>query len=65
MATYRAYIIEDESTFKSFQELNAADDGDALHKAERLVNGNAIELWQDARLIGRLKPMRKRSAALV
>jgi hypothetical protein len=62
---YRAYIIEDEKTFKNFQEFPATDDGDALHKAERLVNGNAVELWEGSRFIGTLKPVRQRTAALV
>lgn len=62
---YRAYVIDAEQTFKNFQEFAAADDGDALHKAEMLVNGNAVELWAGSRLIGTLKPARRRSAALV
>ena len=59
MSTYRAYIIDDDKTFKNFQEFNATDDGDALHQAERLVNGNAVELWEGRRLIGTLKPVRR------
>jgi hypothetical protein len=64
MQTYRAYIVEEEKTFKNFQEFNAEDDGDALRKAEALVNGNPVELWEGRRLIGTLKPVRRRAQKL-
>lgn len=60
---YRAYIIDDEKTFKPFKQFTAADDGEALRKAERLVIENAVELWKGSRLIGRLKPVRRRALA--
>jgi hypothetical protein len=60
---YRAYIIDEAKTFKSFNEFKADDDGDALRKAERLIKGNSVELW--AGLVGTLKPARQRTAALV
>ena len=62
MQKYRAYIIEDEKAFKNFSEFGAADDGEALRKAERLVNGNAVELWAGSRLIGKIKPVKRRVA---
>ena len=57
MQTYRAYIMD--KAFRNFQEFNADDDGDALHKAEKLVEGSAVELWEGARFIGTLKPARR------
>jgi hypothetical protein len=61
MQTYRAYFVAAEETaFEAFEEFKAVDDSDALRTAARLVNGNAVVLWDGSRLIGMLKPARRR-----
>ncbi len=56
METYRAYIVDDDKTFKNFQEFKAEDDDAAAKIASEIVNGHAIELWQNARVVGKLRP---------
>ena len=62
MQTYRAYILDDEKTFKNFQEFFAADDGEAVKVASEMVQAHPIELWEESRLVGTFRPL-KRSAA--
>ena len=57
MPTYRAYIVDDEQTFKNFVEFKAENDGIALRKADTLVSAHPIDLWKGSRLIGTLKPV--------
>ena len=59
MPTYRAYIVDDEQTFKNFAEFKAENDGVALRKADTLVSAHPIDLWKGSRLIGTLKPVKR------
>ena len=54
MPTYRAYIVDDEQTFKNFVEFKAENDGVALRKADSLVSAHPVDLWKGSRLIGAL-----------
>ena len=54
MPTYRAYIVDDEQTFKNFAEFKAENDGVALRKADSLVSAHPVDLWKGSRLIGTL-----------
>ena len=46
MPEYRAYIVGTDGHFKSSEVIDASDDDRALLIAEKLVDGNDVELWQ-------------------
>jgi hypothetical protein len=53
---YRCYFLIDDR-IKAAEDIGARDDADALLRAEELLAGSsfpAIEVWQAARLVGRL-----------
>jgi hypothetical protein len=53
---YRAYVIGDDGHFISFEGFHSRDDGEAIAKARRLVDGHDIELWSGERFVKRLSP---------
>lgn len=63
MNEYRAFILgQDGHVFKA-EGFEAEDDEDALRKAQRLVDGHDIEVWQLARKVGAIKAMTKKPAS--
>jgi hypothetical protein len=58
MATYQIYIVEKggrimhEPTF-----VECDDDKAALAEAQQFINGKAVEVWQEARLVVHIDPM--------
>ena len=62
MEEYRAYFVGRDGHFIGFEPIVCADDAAAIESAKRLVNRHGIELWNGARLVGRLEPMRKQGA---
>jgi hypothetical protein len=55
MPGYRAYVIGTDGRFFDAVPLECADDTEAREKAEQLVNGHDIELWQRDRKIARFE----------
>jgi hypothetical protein len=55
MPEYRAYIIGSDGHFVSSVPLECADDAVATKQAERLVDGQDIELWQRDRKVARFE----------
>jgi hypothetical protein len=54
MRTYRAYFLDDGAHILRPPEIiECANDHDASRQAKKLVNGCDVELWEDARLVGR------------
>ena len=53
MPDYRAYMIGTDGHFHSAVHLDCADDAEAKKKAEQLVDGHDVELWQRDRKIVR------------
>ena len=53
MSEYRVYIVGSDGHFYDAVPLECADDSEALEKAEQLVDGHDVELWQRARKIAR------------
>ena len=51
MSKYRAYIIGSDGEFQNSIPLECADDEVACKKAEQMVGGHHIELWQYTRKI--------------
>ena len=51
MAGYRAYVVGDDGHFVSFEGFACRDDGEAIAKAQRLVDGHDVELWSGERFM--------------
>ena len=49
MSEYRTYAIGIDGHFTGSQKMVCRDDGKAVAKAERLVDGHDIEVWNDDR----------------
>jgi hypothetical protein len=52
---YRAYTVGVDGHFIGFEPLICRDDGEAIAKAKRLVDGHDIEVWNGDRLVIQLK----------
>jgi hypothetical protein len=52
--TPRAYTVGADGHFIGFEPLVCRDDGEALAKDKRLVDGHDVELWSGARLVIRI-----------
>jgi hypothetical protein len=52
---YRAYIVGVDGHFIGFEPLICRNDGEAVAKAKRLLDGHDIEIWSGERLVIRLK----------
>ena len=53
---YRAYVIGDDGHFVSFEGFACRGDDEAIAKAQRLVDGHDVELWNGERFVKRLSP---------
>jgi hypothetical protein len=56
MAGYYAYIIGPDDHITGRVEIICPNDQEAKRLAKQLVDGHAIELWQEARKIERFEP---------
>ena len=56
MHGYRAYIIGQDGRIKDRVEFHCDDENEAKERAKQLVDGHAIELWDQARRIARFEP---------
>jgi hypothetical protein len=56
MAGYYAYIIGDDDHITGRVQVICTNDDEAKRLAKQLVDGHAIELWQEARMIERFEP---------
>jgi hypothetical protein len=55
MPTYRANLLSNDHIEKPARILEAADDGDAVEQARRLLDGHDVELWREDKCIVLLK----------
>lgn len=53
---YRAYLPGDDGHIVSRMELYCHTEEEAKRRAELLVDGHAVELWQEARKIATFEP---------
>jgi hypothetical protein len=56
MTGYYAYIIGDDGHITNRIPIICDDDEEAKYHARRLVDGHAVELWQQSRKIERFEP---------
>jgi hypothetical protein len=56
MREYQAYVIGEDGHIEQRIDLTCADDDAARERAESLVDGHAIELWQSDRKIATIEP---------
>ena len=61
MGYYRLYLIEN-GRFVGFEEIEAVDDGQALHTAEQRNGTHAVELWCGKRMVTSLPVQPKADA---
>jgi hypothetical protein len=55
MLGYRAYILDKDGRIAKTVELVCEDDHVAIEKAEQLVDGRDVELWERARRVARFE----------
>ena len=53
MGGYHAYIIGDDDHITGRVEIVCEDDEEAKRLAKQLVDGHAVELWQQTRKVAR------------
>ena len=53
---YYAYVIGDDGHVCNRIEVRCDNDDEAKRCAEQLVDGHAIELWQEARKVATFQP---------
>jgi hypothetical protein len=56
MLDYRAYTVGNDGHFVRSRGFACETDNDAIVWAKQLVDGSAIELWNNARFVARLEP---------
>ncbi len=55
MTHYRAYLIGQDSYVIKAVDLNCQDDDAAMKRAQHMVDGHDVELWQDTRRIAKFE----------
>jgi hypothetical protein len=55
MAHYRAYLVGQDSYFIKAIDLECDDDEAAKKRAQKMVDGHDVELWQHARRIAKFE----------
>jgi hypothetical protein len=63
MGEYRLYCLNDDGRFSKSHDILAADDDQAIEKAEELKLPVKCELWQQGRLVATLDAHEARSDA--
>jgi hypothetical protein len=53
---YYAYIIGDDGHIQNRVDVLCNSDEEAKRCAEQLLDGHAIELWQEARMVATFEP---------
>lgn len=56
MREYKAYVLGQDGHIFSRVDIVCEDEDTAKQRAEQLVDGHAVELWEGARRIARFKP---------
>jgi hypothetical protein len=54
MPLYRTYIIGRADHFWGAEDIDCADDQEAIQKVQRTMDGRDVEVWERGRLIVRL-----------
>jgi len=52
MAHYRAYIMDGDGHISKAIDLVLKNDVEAIEAAKQLVDGHAVELWEQTRKVG-------------
>jgi hypothetical protein len=60
VTAYRLYSLDGANKVASAEWIDADDDQAALEAAKRMMDGQDCEIWQGARLVGRIPRERKR-----
>jgi len=57
MKGYYAFVIGEDGHITNRVEIICEDDNEAKHCARQLVDGHAIELWQEKRMVATFEPI--------
>lgn len=57
MLGYYAYFIRHDGQILKRTDIVCADDEEAKSLAKQMVDGHAIELWRQTRMIAKFEPM--------
>jgi hypothetical protein len=57
MPGYYAYFIQQDGRIWKREEFACADDEEAKSHSKQMIDGHAIELWHQARMIAKFEPM--------
>ncbi len=57
LPTYRAYYLDPTGSIRSVVVIEAEDDEVAKVKAQSLVNGHGVDLWERARFLASFPPL--------
>jgi len=63
MQQYRIYCLNDEGRFSKAEEIEAANDGEAMAQARALHHDGICEVWQAGRLVGIIEASAERQRA--
>ena len=61
MASYRLYFFDEAGHIQAAKELEAPSDEAALERCEGLIQGQRVELWNRARLVISIDPIRRQA----
>lgn len=56
MPTYRLYKLDEAGKYNISEQINAADDAEAMMLARAMEHPFLCELWLARRLVGRFRP---------
>ena len=59
MSHYRLYRLDDANHIREAVDVECIDDGDAVTRAGKYVDGTGVEVWQGVRRVARLTPEQK------
>ncbi len=54
MPDYRAYVLNADNSFRTVKTFCCEDDDSAIEEVTKQLNGNDIELWEQARKVATL-----------
>jgi hypothetical protein len=54
MPNYRIYTVGGDGHFSGVEDIKCVDDQEAVQKAQQVLDGKDIELWERGRFIMRL-----------
>jgi hypothetical protein len=61
MAYYRIYFVGEDGHIRRAREIHMPSDAEAIAFAEASAEGQRVEVWNRARLVSRIDPVRQQA----